>query len=304
MYLPGGSMYYKNKIRKTMYSRFLKKAGSLAFVGGIFYSLMAAEPDTLLTEDFLSNANFELADNLGKPVDWTGRSGVDFAIDTETKKEGNSSLKIWVPEDASGQRIVEQRFSTEYGIGEKLYYRVWVKYVDANARSGVQLVNYQAERLGASPWIGETKWTTLYAGNGDQEEWIQIEGEFDLYEKANSWKQMFYLQQSVTTECTLWVDNLEYSNYPFDGEVAVRNASVRQKTTGISINGNNVLFNVPTSYTLKLFTPNGKMVGTHSGFGKKVDVIANGNLASGCYMIKIQSAIGNLTQRLMVNNKN
>ena len=273
----------------------------------MFSSFSWSADDVLTTEDLLSNANFEQADNLGLPIDWNVGNPDEkkymVAVDTETKYEGESSLMITVTDDGNtgdihiAQNLAKKtdRDPSEIVGREKLYCRAWVKYKDVSSIAAYQLVIQQAQTLSSAPWISWKGWDSFFADAGTQDEWKQVEGEIDIHPDANAWIFRVYLRKNMFPGCTVWVDNIEIQTADFGSVPVVKKIQKKERSNALSLNGNNVVFNRPTNYRLNVFTPNGKQYFTTSGYGSKID-LADANVAAGYYIINILSDIGNMTQ--------
>jgi len=300
----------KGEIMLRKKSRVTKLLGQ---IGVLTVTLFSFAWSQLVTEDFLSNPGFELEDNLGLPVDWAQAGnaeakGIIYKVDKETKKVGDGALMVTVAEDGNtADGLINQGLMTFPFGEEKLYCRAWVKYKDVSSAFGFQLVIHQAKRNPSAPfWEEIGGWKNWYAGAGSVDEWTQVEGEVDLLSNANAGIFRVYLRKGMFPGCTVWVDNIEISTEPLPPPGPItdvnNNISAKERNTMLSINGNQVQFNSPTNYQMKIYSPNGQQIVSQSGFGTKVD-LPNKKMATGCYIVKIQSDVGNLTKSFTINSR-
>jgi len=258
----------------------------------------------LATEDLLSNAGFDLEDNLNLPVDWKAQGdpaerGVVYGVDKENKKVGDGALMVTVGENGNSKdALINQGLLTQYGLGEKIYCKAWVRYKNVSSIAGYQLVIHQAKRNSGPPWYETIKWSDWFSGAGSSEEWHQVEGSVDINPNANSWTFRVYLRKDMMPGCTVWVDNIELSTEP----VSISRLSASERAEMLSVSGNTVQFTQPSNYEMQIYTPNGRQFVTQSGRGTKINLIDQ-NLAAGRYIVKIHSEIGSLVESFSITNR-
>jgi len=291
--------------------RTLKIVTQACLLGMAFYVFAWSQPYT--TEDFIQNPSFETADDMGLPTDWKGQMeqrNFDMAVDTENARDGEQSLKIWVKEGGlSKDLMVNQDFAGQAGFyfasEKKLYCRAWVKYKEANSIAGFQLVIDQALKPGAPPWWVPIKWANWFMGAGTSD-WQQVEGTVDYAENSpkgepNAFIFRIFLNKNVQEGCTLWVDGIEIQTDPFDSVSVHKTSRMGTQSKSLSFQGNRVTFTQPTNYHVQIFAANGKQYLNRSGYGKGIDLHKD-QLAPGCYVVKVRSDIGELSQPFVVQS--
>ena len=280
--------------------------------GILIITLVSFSWSQLVTEDLLSNAGFDLEDNLGMPVDWTPKNpervGFTAIVDKEDKMVGEGALRVAVTAEITDRDIhVTQGLQTFPFGEERLYFRGWVKYKNVSGNN-FHIVVHEAKSNPSPPYWEEISggWQRAYYGGGTEDEWIQVEGDVPIRADANTAVFRIWVGKGQMPGCTVWVDEMELSTAPLPppGEdpppTAVSNISAKERAAMLSVNGNRVQFNRPVNYQLNVFSPNGKRSLHLSGYGKMVD-LTNAHLPGGYYIIKVNSDIGDAVQPMILS---
>jgi len=260
------------------------------------------------TTDYINNPSFDVLDDMGIPVDWKIKapeeSGVYVVGDTETKKVGEASCKMYVGFNGIQKTtFMEQRPATsgEFALisAGTFYARAWVKTHEVNAIMGFQVVDHQANMPGGPPWFQTVKYDAFVTGSGTND-WELKEKKVEVASGANAIIFQMFLNKSLMPGCTAWVDGIEISLEPFTTAVH-KTSRIHTQSKSLSFQGNRVTFTQPANYRLQIFSANGKRFVNRSGYGKSIDLHKR-QLAPGYYIVKVQSELGELNRPFVVQS--
>jgi len=258
------------------------------------------------TTDYLLNPSFDVLDDMNLPVDWkiidSEKTGVHVVADTEEKMDGSASLKMYVGPDGVKNAIVMSQGFANDGFGlimaEKFYTRVWIKSVEVNHSAGFQAVAHQGYKPGGPPYWVTKNFGAMGLVRGTTD-WKLYEKEFTIHAETNAIICQMYLPKGIFPPCTVWVDGIQISTEPLPPTSVKPAMKSKVNSEKVSLVGSRIELSQSAEYQVQVFGANGAQVVNWAGYGKTIDLLKK-QLAPGCYIVKVQSALGDLRKPFVI----
>jgi len=145
---------------------------------------------------------------------------------------------------------------------------------------GFGLVVQEANRLQGPPWFEPVEWTPWYDHDGAAiDDWKAVNGKLVMQSDVSYLD--FWVQLRSKSACTVWIDNIQVSSSPdFCGEsfekpdpVSTKWGASQAKKRNFSFRNHVIRLPGNSTYSLNIYTTNGRLSFTRSGQGNTIDLI-------------------------------